>query len=76
MESQNVLANGNLVEHQPSLGVLQAGLLPISQFSVEGANIGKKANNMSWKLSSPVLSYDPSYSGELDPYTVIILSQL
>ena len=76
MESKNVVLNGNLVEHQSSLDVLQTSLLPLSEYSVEGANTGKKANSMSWKLTSPVLSYDPSCSGELDPYTVIILSQL
>ena len=76
MESKNIVLSGNGVEHQSSLDVPQTNLLPLSECSLEGANPGKKANNMSWKLTSPVMSYDPSYSGELDPYTVIILSQL
>ena len=28
------------------------------------------------KLSGPVLHHDPSFSGEFDPYIIIILSQL
>ena len=76
MESKNIVLSGNVVDHQSSLDVPQTDLLPLSEYSLEGANTGKKANNISWKLSPPVMSYDPSYSGELDPYTVIILSQL
>ena len=28
------------------------------------------------KLAGPILQHDPSYSGEWDPYTYLILSQL
>ena len=48
-----------------------------SAFPLSGCNLhGSTSHELSWKLSTPVSCHDPSYSGELDPYTVIILSQL
>jgi hypothetical protein len=67
---------GQVTVSQSSIDILTLGQLPLSQYSLDSDNSSAKANNMSWKTKSPVLHHDPSFSGELDPYTVIILSQL
>ena len=47
-----------------------------SGYTLDDMNINTKSYSLSWKLSTPVLHHDPSYSGDVDPYTILILSQL
>ena len=61
---------------QAPLEVVMVDHLPLSEHSLDVGNETFRNKMMSGKLSVPVLHHDPSCSGELDPYTVIILSQL
>ena len=71
IENSDTASNAEL-----TLGMTQMGELPLSEHSIDNTNISVKSNKLSLKLASLVLHHDPSFSGELDPYTVIILSQL
>ena len=70
IENSDTASNAEL-----TLGMTQMGELPLSEYSIDNSNNSVKSNK-SLKSASLVLHHDPSFSGELDPYTVIILSQL
>ena len=76
MDAGNLEMVGNLRGHQYSFGTIQMDQLKMSMFSIDNVDTKTKANSLSWKLSNLVAQHDPSYSGDLDPYTIIILSQL
>jgi len=63
-------------EASSALDTIQMECIPLSDYNMEQENGISRSSSLSWKLASPVLQHDPSCSGELDPYTVIILSQL
>ena len=63
-------------EASSGLDTIQMECTPLSDNNMEQENGINGSSSLSWKLASPVLRHDPSCSGELDPYTVIILSQL
>ena len=53
----------------------QVSLLPPYQYPKDGSN-DKMAQKVSGKILAPVPEHDPSFSGDFDPYTYIILGQL
>ena len=63
-------------EASSAVDTIQMECTPLSDNNMEQENGINGSSSLSWKLASPVLRHDPSCSGELDPYTVIILSQL
>jgi len=76
MEFRKESASSTLSVSQSSLEVVMVDHLPLSEYSLDNGSETIKNKTLSGKLSTPVLYHDPSCSGELDPYTVIILSQL
>ena len=76
MEFRKESTSSALSGSQLSFEVVMGDHLPLSEYSLDCASDNIKNKTISGKLSSPVLHHDPSCSGELDPYTVIILSQL
>ena len=77
MESKCASRLGNTNDVSSSFGDhgVSIGFVRAVQHS-EGENNDKMAQKLSGKLSPPALHYDPSYSGDVDPYTMIILAQL
>ena len=53
----------------------QVSFLPPYQYSKD-RNDDKTAQKVSGKILAPALEHDPSFSGDFDPYTYIILGQL
>jgi len=76
MEFRKESTLSTLSVSQSPLEVVMVDHLPLSEHSLDVGNETLRNKTISGKLSSPVLHHDPSCSGELDPYTVIILSQL
>ena len=76
MEFRKESTLSTLSVSQSPLEVVMVDHLPLSEHSLDVGNETFRNKTISGKLSVPVLHHDPSCSGELDPYTVIILSQL
>ena len=77
MESKSAAHFGNTNDVSSSFGDhgVSIGFVRADQHS-EGGKNDKMAQKLSGKLSPPALHHDPSYSGDVDPYTMIILAQL
>ena len=76
MEFRKESTSSTLSASRSSFDLVMVDHLPLSDFSLDCGSEHTKNKTVSGKLSAPVLHHDPSCSGELDPYTVIILSQL